>query len=193
MATSVGAKTEAKKQGILKRLMPSWVAPWFTIPQVVIKLLQLSFAIIVLALITSWESRGLSLSTISEAQLRDAVPAIAVCCVAGISVLYSLVMVVVGFVGVSIPPRLQAVLAGFFLLLWVTTLPTLSASISKAKPDPLTILLQANFLQMEVAVAIGFLAVFSFLADVLTGLIAINKYHYKRFSKTDLTTKPSQN
>ena len=41
--------------------------------------------------------------------------------------------------------------------------------------------------------AVGFLAMFSFVIDVLTGLIAINKYHYKRFSKTDLTTKPSQN
>ena len=59
-----------------------------------------------LVLITTWESKGVTLSTITEIQLRDAAPAITILCVAGISILYVLVMVVVGFVGVSIPPRL---------------------------------------------------------------------------------------
>jgi len=37
MATSEGG--EVKKQRM--RLLPSWVAPWFTVPQLVIKSLQL--------------------------------------------------------------------------------------------------------------------------------------------------------
>lgn len=50
----------------------------------------------------------------------------------------------------------------------------------------MNLLLHNLFFPLQV---MGFLAMFSFLADVLTGLVALNKHQHKRFSKTDITTK----
>lgn len=57
---------------------------------------------IVLSLIASWESNGV---TITDNEAGGA-PYIAVLCVAAFSQLYVLIMLVIGFTGVSIPPQL---------------------------------------------------------------------------------------
>lgn len=63
----------------------------------------------VLALIASWESNGVKLKTIIDEESVDGAPYIAVLCVAACSQLYVLVMLVVGFIGVSIPPQMVRV------------------------------------------------------------------------------------
>ena len=61
------------------------------------------FAVIVVALISSWDSNGVNLDTfIAE---DDGGPYVAVIFIASCSLLYVVVMLTSGFVGVSIPPQ----------------------------------------------------------------------------------------
>ena len=99
----------------------------------------------------------------------------------------------------------RTLIAGFFLLLWVITLPIMSAKVTTSKYTSRTRIQEVSYTQLEASLVsvvsicttqvitplqvIGFLAMFGYLADVLTGLIALNKYHHKRFSKTDMTTE----
>ena len=61
---------------------------------------------IVVALISSWESNGVKLQTIIDEEAEDGAPYIAVLCISAFSLLYVMVMLVIGFIGVSIPPQL---------------------------------------------------------------------------------------
>ena len=61
---------------------------------------------IVVALISSWESNGVKLQTIIDEEAEDGAPYIAVLCISAFSLLYVMVMLVIGFIGVSIPPHL---------------------------------------------------------------------------------------
>jgi len=62
--------------------------------------------VIVLALIVSWDSNGVTLKTILDDEAQDGAPYIAVLCVSACSQLYVIVMLIVGFTGVSIPPQM---------------------------------------------------------------------------------------
>lgn len=68
--------------------------------------LQQSFVVIVVALISSWESNGVKLQTLIDEESEDGAPYIAVLCISACSLLYVMVMLVIGFIGVSIPPQL---------------------------------------------------------------------------------------
>lgn len=61
---------------------------------------------VVLALISTWDSNGVTLQTIIDKVGQDGAPYIAVLCVAACSLLYGVAMLVVGFVGISIPPQI---------------------------------------------------------------------------------------
>ena len=60
---------------------------------------------VALALIVSWQPKGVQFSDFVE-QAQEGAPFLAVLCVACISQLYVIVMLVIGFIGVSIPPQM---------------------------------------------------------------------------------------
>lgn len=60
----------------------------------------------VIALIASWDSNGVKLTTIIDEEAQEGAPYIAVLCVAACTQLYVIVTLFIGFIGVSIPPEL---------------------------------------------------------------------------------------
>ncbi|XP_019861968.1 PREDICTED: uncharacterized protein LOC109590504 [Amphimedon queenslandica] len=175
VGSSIGRRSTAVSLNRRKRRTFSNItAQWFTVPQFITKLLELTLSSISIILIFTWESEGIRVTTIRQDDYNYRNYFFYYICVLSTSVLYSVILMILGWTGVRLPSKAVTLLAGGGVLLWLFANPLMSGTIKILDNSVYARQNNLNTLQLKATSVLGFFLLATFIFDILLGFIGLN-------------------